>query len=317
MSDAAFISDAVGEIRDSYIAEAELLLHRRQRPFLRTLAAACITLLLLVLPVGAELKNGYVSNLLAPLYGGAQTKIVDSIGVPLNASTTVGDYTLTADAVIGDKYNLAIVYSLTHVEGQELPENLRFEGWEQSGIRRNSGVLSHKLGEDRKTLYLTEQFTGNQRLFFGKGDYCVTFRDLQLWNRGEEDTPVQEGTWELHFTIRYEDTMKTVWRGKEKVIGQQGDIFTVQKIELSPLGLHLKLEGPSTFYDDLYEPNQKFDICLLLGDGTRIPVEYGMGGGGKSDAQYWKMTCRAMFDTPVPRESICAILICGTEFPIH
>ena len=102
MSEAVQIYEAIGEIRDSYIAEAEHLLYRRRRPFLRKLAAACILLLLLVLPVGAELKNGYVSNLLAPLYGGAQTKIVDSIGVPLDASVTVGDYTLKAGSVAID-----------------------------------------------------------------------------------------------------------------------------------------------------------------------------------------------------------------------
>ena len=184
MTNAAILHTAIGNIQDSYLEEAEVILERKQSRPLYRLAAACIALFLICIPVGAQVHNGYISNLLAPLYGGAQTEIVDSIGVPLNASVTVGDYTLTADAVIGDRYSLAIVYSLTHVDGKELSEWIRFEGWESTGARGNSGYLNHQLSEDRKTMYLTEQWTGNQRLFLLKRDFQVEFTDLVIFGRG-------------------------------------------------------------------------------------------------------------------------------------
>lgn len=278
----------------------------------------CILLLLLALPVGAEMKNGYVSNLLAPLYGGAQTKIVDSIGVPLEASVTVGDYILTADAVIGDKYNLAIVYSLTRVDGGELPENLRFAQWEQSGIRRNSGYLSYRIREDRKSLNLIEQFGGNERLFFGKGNYHVAFRDLKLWSQGEADTAVQEGVWELNFTIRYENTMKTVWRGECQVTGHGGGIYNVRRIEMSPIGMHMDFEYPKAYFEDLTKGHEDFEVSLALKDGSLIPIaDYGMGGGGRRGGEVWEYNFRAMFEYPVPPENVRAVVICGTEFEVE
>lgn len=40
------------------------------------------------------------------------------------ASVTVNGYTLTADAVIGDRYNIANVYTLTRDDGQPSGERL-------------------------------------------------------------------------------------------------------------------------------------------------------------------------------------------------
>ena len=319
MSDAVILYEAIGEIRDTFIEEAEQCLYRRQRPFLRTLTAACIALFLLALPVGAEMKNGYVSNLLAPLYGGAQTKIVDSIGVPIGASVTVGDYTLTADAVIGDRYNLTIVYSLTHVGGETLSEWTRFDDWQSHGVRRNSGYLSYQLSEDRKTMYLMEQLTGNQRLFLRKRDFQVDFTDLINWDPEQAvGHPLQEGHWQLRFTIRYEDTSETVWRGKKAVTDHNGGVFTIRKIELSPVGMHMDFDYPACYFDDLSKGFEAFQVRLLLKDGSAISIEnLGMGGGGKSNGETLDYNCRTMFDTPIPVDSIRSVVICDTEFPVH
>lgn len=318
MTNAMILHQAMGDIQDSFLDEAEAILGPKQRHPFHRLAAACIALLLLALPVGAEVKNGYISNLLAPLYGGTQTEIVDSIGVPLGASVTVGDYTLTADAVIGDRYSLAIVYSLTHVEGKELSEWIRFDGWQSSGARGNSGYLSHQLSEDKKTMYLIEQWTGNQRLFLFKRDIQVDFTDLVIWDKENKVShSVQEGLWTLRFTARYEDTTQTLWRGKQTVTDSYGGVFTIRKIELSSLGLHMDLDFPSIYFDDLAKGHEAFTVDLLLTDGTMISIEdHGMGGGGKSNAESWDYNYRAMFVTPIPRKDIQALLICDTEFPI-
>ena len=278
----------------------------------------CILLFLLTLPVGAEMKNGYVSNLLAPHYGGAQTKIVDSIGVPLDASVTVGDYTLKADAVIGDKYNLTIVYSLTRVDGKELSEWTRFDDWKSQGIRWNSGYLSHRISEDGKTLYLMEKRTGNQPLFLFKRDFQVDFTDLIIWDpEAAVAYPLQEGHWQLRFTIRYEDTTKTVWRGKKAIIDTDGGVFTIRKIEFSPVGMHMDLDYPACYFNDVAKGHEAFRVSLLLQDGTQIPIEnFGMGGGGKSDGETWDYNFRCMFEYPIPPENVRAIVICSTEFEV-
>ena len=121
------IYDAIGEVGDDLIQDALTVPVRSRGRLLRNLVAACLMIFLFALPVSAELRTGYISNMLAPLYGGAQTELVDSVGVPINASTTVNGYTLSADAVIGDRYNLAIVYTLRREDGGQLPEGLRFD----------------------------------------------------------------------------------------------------------------------------------------------------------------------------------------------
>ena len=318
MNNAIVLHTAIGEIRDSFLEEAEEALHKKRRHPLYRLAAACMALFLIALPVGAEVKNGYISNLLAPLYGGAQTEIVDSIGVPLNASVTVGDYTLKADAVIGDRYNLTIVYSLTHVEGKTLSEWIRFDGWKSQGVRRNSGYLSHKLSEDGKTMHLMERLTGNQRLFLFKRDFQVDFTDLIIWDPEQAvGHPLQEGHWQLRFTIRYEDTTETVWRGKKAVTDHNGGVFTIRKIELSPVGMHIDLDYPAFYFEDVGKGHEAFRVSLSLKDGTVVTIEdFGMGGGGKTDGKTWDYNFRTMFDLPIPKENIQSVVICGTEFPV-
>lgn len=319
MTNAVVLQEAIGDIRDSYLAEAEAALLRKHRSPIRRLAAACLVLILFALPVGAEVKNGYISNLLAPVYGGAQTQIVDSIGVPLDASVTVGDYTLKAEAVIGDRYSVSVVYALNHVDGKTLDPWTRFQMWEPSGARGNGGYLSHKLSDDGKTLYLIEQWTGNESLFLWKRDMQVVFTDLVISDPElEEDQLLQEGVWSLRFTARYEDTTQTVWRGKQAVTDGNGGVFTIRKIELSPLGLHMDLKFPARYFDALDEGHEAFRVELLLKDGSIIPIEdYGMGGGGKTNGESWDYNYRTIFDTPIPREDLQAILICGTEFPIE
>ena len=75
--------DAITEIQDEYILDAETASMKQHYFRWKPVVAAFLVVILLALPVSAELVNGYVSNLLAPLYGGAQTEIVDKIGVPI------------------------------------------------------------------------------------------------------------------------------------------------------------------------------------------------------------------------------------------
>ena len=65
--------DAIGEIKSEYIEDAEFEPHIPRRPMLR-IAAAILAAVMLALPVSAEMVNGYISNLLAPLYGSAKTE---------------------------------------------------------------------------------------------------------------------------------------------------------------------------------------------------------------------------------------------------
>ena len=86
--------DTKGRIDDQVIQKVnEARNTQKPRLQVRRWAAfeACFVLIL-SMALTAEATNGTVSNLLAPLFGGAQTEIVDEIGVPIGASTSVNGY---------------------------------------------------------------------------------------------------------------------------------------------------------------------------------------------------------------------------------
>ena len=113
--------DSLDQLDDELLLEADQA--RQQRPRRRLprglTAAACVALVLLA-TLTVEAQSGAVSSLLAPLFGGTRTEIVDHIGSPIGASVSADGYTITADAIIGDRYNLAVVYTLTRDDGQPL-----------------------------------------------------------------------------------------------------------------------------------------------------------------------------------------------------
>ena len=92
-------------IEDAYIEKAS----RKQFDFRKWIAIAACFLLIIGSAVAVDATSGAVSNLLAPLFGMTHTEIVDKIGVPIGASSSADGYTLTADAVIGDRSNMAVV----------------------------------------------------------------------------------------------------------------------------------------------------------------------------------------------------------------
>ena len=123
------LMDSFGRIDDEVIQKVNLARgKRRNKPNIRRwISLAACFVLIVSAALTAEATNGTVSNLLAPLFGGAQTEIVDKIGVPIGASTSVNGYTLTADAIIGDRYSVLIAYTLTRDDGQPLPENIDYQ----------------------------------------------------------------------------------------------------------------------------------------------------------------------------------------------
>lgn len=96
---------------------------RTRRPIRRTvLIAAAAVLVLAVGTAGATGILKSAAEVFAPIFGGsaAQTEIIDKIGYPIGASDTAGGVTITADAVMGDAYNAAIVFTITRDDGTAL-----------------------------------------------------------------------------------------------------------------------------------------------------------------------------------------------------
>ena len=303
---------------------------QKRRPLRKVLILAAAAAVLMTMTVGAELATGSVSNLLAPLYGSAQTELVDSVGYPVDASVTVNGYTLTADAVIGDRYSIAVVYTLTRDDGQPIPENVSFRDYSNSYFSFASGGGSCEYRRDEglpaNQLQIVERWTSSGILPFFRGIHVV-FEDLVLWDpETHESSILAEGTWELRFTARYRDTTVKVPVEDLTVTDSEGTEYEIRKILLSPLGIHMDLTLRPANADQLSEADletfhgqaiHEFTVSLRLTDGTDLMIEdHNFGSSGATDALERRGDYGAFFDQPIPLDTISALVICGTEVPV-
>ena len=306
------ILDSLGRIDDEVIQNVnEARVARKPKLQVRRWAAfaACFALII-SMALTAEATNGTVSNLLAPLFGGAQTEIVDKIGVPIGASTSVNGYTLTMDAIIGDRYSVMVAYTLSRDDGQPIPENIDFGSRGFSGSGYSTKIIINE--DDPSNAQFHLRWRRNDPII-GR-IVTATFTDLII-DDGENDVIHAEGTWEIKYTLRYPDSTEELPVKLFEIVDDGGRRFKVEGIMLSPLGIHLDL----IFFAPDYEGGvfKDFTMSLVMTDGTEMSLNDGGGGGGwndgdkKADVDYY-----AEFDSPIPREDIKAIIICGITYEL-
>lgn len=308
--------ETIEHLNPAYIEAATKKPKAKKRRLLKWGAiAACLA----VLAVSAEASNGFVSNLLAPLYGGAQTELVNEIGVPVGASVTVQGYTLTADAIIGDRYNIAVVYTLRREDGQPMPNRVWFDSWHNSvQIGSGSGSLEVRRSEDGLSYQLIEQWTSSYISLLYRSAQ-VRFENLFCYD-GEEAHLLAEGVWELKFTVRYKDTTVKIPIDELEVIGSEGYHYQIRKLSLSPIGIHMELTAPNTINRN--DPNSRlmpdFHVSVMLNDGTVIElVEASRGGGGDISSDVIEAHYDVIFNPPIPLDTIKALIICDTTYEIN
>lgn len=314
---------AIGNLSDDLVADASITTSKPEKTVFhfhwKSLVAACLVIIMLAMPVSAEMINGYVSNLLAPLYGFAQTEIVDKIGQPIGASTIVGDYELTADAVIGDKYSVAIIYSLSRVDGEPLEEGLNFETYSNS-LKTNGGAsYSQILSEDKTKLSIIEKWIGTNNLFLNR-NVSISFSNLVVTSEdGNGTSIVQEGSWNLQYCLRYEDTSSQIEAKEISVVDTSEITYQIDKIFISPVGIHIDMTIPNPHVDGINTDRQfkDFSVSVVLKTGEAIPVESRLlGYNGNLEDEYLDGDYSALFETPINISDISELIICDTSILI-
>ncbi len=308
--------DAIGEISTEYIEDAEYEPPLRLPIAFRSVVAVLVAVIMLAVPVSAEMVNGYVSNLFAPLYGVAQTELVDQIGVPIGATITLGDYCLTADAVIGDRYNIAIVYSLTRNDGGQLDEGINFANYSNSLQKGNGvGMYNFCMSDDKTTCYIVDVWTAAGSLFLDRMAE-VTFTDIMIFDSiTQENKLLQAGEWSLKFTVRYEDSSVTIPTTDTVIKDARGKEYIIHQMIVSPVGIHLDITAPNPHINGIDNTFQFADMSLtiVLRDGTVQNIEnISFETHGDMNAKTLEANIGALFNEPIPLERIVGILLCDT-----
>ena len=311
---------------------------RTRRPIRRTiLIAAAAVLILAVGTAGATGILKSAAEVFAPIFGGsaAQTEIIDKIGYPIGASDTAGGVTITADAVMGDAYNAAIVFTITRDDGTALLP----AGTEDAMllVRGGGADLNILGGTHGSSWFVDEDPTDNtvQLIQTISADVPINdctataeFDNLWLWDEENgEAVPFAEGTWKLRFDVRYEDASITLGGGE--TFTQDGMTFTIDSITLSPVAYKVDYtvdsevvwsnsgSGRQSEEDRLTTQRyfENVEILLTLTDGTVIDLSNAGGSIGPEDGV---TVCSKgeVFSEVLPMEDMASISVGGVVYDL-
>ena len=311
---------------------------RRRKPVWRTALIAAAVAAVLMVGAGATGVLKSAVDALSPIFGGnaSQTQVIDKIGRPIGASATDNGVTITADAIIGDTYNAAIVYTIRRDDGTPLlPEDanekvLMVGGFGGTRLKVTGGshgsawFVDEVPGDD--TLQLVETFSTDAPIF-----HCTAtaeFQDLRGWDEtaGEPVTLI-EGHWKFRFDVDYEDSSVTLGGGE--AFTQNGMTFTVDSVTVSPVAVKVDYtvdsevrwsDAPSgrENEEDRRQMERYFEnveILLTKKDGTAIDMS-SSGGGIRPDHGVTVCDKGEVFDEIIPLEELESISVGGIVYPI-
>ena len=307
MDELHFTQEEKRELADRLMA-GEARRPGRVRSLRRTVAVGAAAALLMTMGAGAAMVLTPAGEVFASVFGGspAQTEIVDQMGMPIGASDTDGGVTITADAIIGDTYSYAVVYSIARDDGQPLAEDLTpLEGtdgtlplsFDQSDTFIGMFAGSHGSGyfydadpSDNAVQYV-EMMTLDTPI--EPGTATATFQNLYLCSEDARDrTLLAEGNWKIRFQFNFPDSGVSLEAGQTFQLN--GMEATLDGVTLSPLSIQVdytvweelvwdhqdQADGQMSEHDreQSYRFFESLPVTVNFTDGTALDLS-GNGGG--------------------------------------
>lgn len=321
-------------------AEAAGKQNRKRRPVFRTALIAAAMAAVLVIGSSAAGILPEPVDLFVPLFGGsvAQTEIIDKIGHPIGASDTDNGITISADAIMGDRYNAVIVYTISRDDGGRfLPEGLTdasqltaggFGGssWTRESAHGSAWFVDED-PDDNQVQYV-ETVSADGPLT--KGTAKSEFWDLSYWDAETENfVPLYEGKWKLRFEVDYEDCSLSL--GEHETFTQDGLEFTINEITISPVAVRavytaseaVQWSNAGSGRQDPGDARQmerflhNVEILLTKTDGTVIDLSNSGGSiSPDTDAGISLCTKGQVYEEIIPLDEIASISVGGVVYEI-
>ena len=316
---------------------AEQAAPRRRKPVWRTALIAAAVAAVLAVGAGASGVLRSAAEVLAPIFGGtvAQTEVIDKIGRPIGASDTDNGVTISADAIIGDKYTACIVYTISRDNDQPLlPEGVtiqqvslaRFGGAElRGGTGGHGGGWFTDTDPADNAIQYVQTFTADGPL--KTGTVTAEFDDLCYYDDANTRIPVAEGHWKFRFDMSYEDA--SINLGNSETFTQSGMNFTITEVTVSPVAVQVAYEVDSeVVWSDapsgrLPEEDRRqmerymenVEILLTKTDGTVMDLSLSGGSIAPRDGKTY-CTKGEVLNEIIPLEELASISVGGVVYPI-
>ena len=323
----AQVSQAAGQERKS----------TRRRPVGRIALVAAALGAVLVVGAGATGVLKPAVDAFSGIFGGgaAQTEVIDKIGRPIGAGDTDKGVTITADAIIGDEYNAAIVYTISRDDGTALlpegigPRNLLMGG--TGGADLNIFGGSHGsawfVDEDPgdNTIQMVQTISADKPIIGTTA--TAEFDGLYRWDDAAgERVAVVEGRWKVRFDVDYADSSVTL---DGKAFQQDGMTFTVDSISVSPVAVKVDYtvdseavwsnasSGKQSPEDSrqMQRYLENVEILLTKTDGTVIDLS-NTGGSIKPGNGVTVCSKSQVLEEILPLEELESISVGGVVYPI-
>lgn len=331
------------------LMEAAQASPRRPRAFRKIAAVGVAAALVLSVGVaGATGALGEVGERFSALFGPAtQTEVIDQIGYPIGASATADGITVTADAIVGDTYSYAIVYSISREDGQPLVSRELLDGSEEYEGRLPLSFEDYNLRPTGPLAFLSSGGGGGFSHFYDadptdnaiqfvafwtsdtpirSGKVSTTFRGLyDTTDSYANKTLLAEGPWTLDFTMDFEDSSIALPAGQEIQVG--GMDATLDSITLSPLSIMVEYtvyqavpeaeleNGQVDKADDPYAAFRDLPMTLSYTDGSTLEIKSAntsvSSGGGKANC-----TMGLIFDSIRPLDEVASVTVGDVVIPV-
>ncbi len=309
--------------------------HSARRPARRRVAVAAVAAAAVLAVGGGAAAAGLVGNFFTPVFGSAQTRVIDKIGRPIGAAVTDGGVTVTAEAVVGDKYNACVVFTVKRADGSPLGlpagvplSNLSFE---QApcllGVSGHGTSWFTKSESGGNAVQYVEEISTESHPLNGKR-LCADFRNLRYFNQSTgKAVTLCKGEWKLKFRADYEDSSVALPAGE--TFSQNGIRFQVTGISVSSVAMHIEYETDSMA--DLNESPKdgrkpsaantekryldSISVVLTKKDGSRLNLT---NWGGGISCSGGKTVCvkSGVLREIVPLEEMKSVSVGGTVIPV-
>ena len=351
MDSLSFTDTQKAAMTDRLLAAANAPAPRRRPVRRAAVAIAAAAALALSVTAGATGVLKPVGEAFAGLFGvrtPAQTEVIDHIGYPIGASDTDNGVTVTADAILVDRYSYAVVYSVVRTDGSPLFEGLdaypgytgplpvHFEDWTLELPSSHGGAHGTSYFIDQDPTEPSIQFVETMMtdVPLAQGAAKVHFQNLGMETYDGETGQVLTaasipGTWDLAFEFRFEDCSVDLPAGQ--TFDLNGMVATLDDLVLSPLSLQVNYtvdsevvwdhqalpDGRESAHDaQTYEDYfGSLPILVTLSDGSVLDLTY---AGGSIEPAGGKTVCQKgeVFENILPLEDVVSVTVGDVTIPM-
>lgn len=282
------------------------------------------------------------ADVLSDVFGGApaQTELLNNVGRPIGASATSNGVTVTAEAVVGDRFNYAVAYSIEFddpaaLEGIEFHEGgtLTYVGdafLRVDGAMSDGGLVRlYDADPGDNTLQLVQVMgvqTWNDAGIVGR-TARFSMSKLEIFTDEGEFKTLAAGNWNLKFEMNYVDTTVDLPAGQTTT--WQGSNVTIDAVAVSSLGVAVDytidrqtrdLALPGEVSDEALAEQAAvmgLPVIVTFADGTTFDATDANGSSAKHSDGTTTVSKATTYDRIVAAGDVVSVTVGDVEIPVN